>query len=209
MTDRISQAAYRALTQEQTGTGRSLAEIGEAALQAAGERAAAETWKVKGEAKTQPVPPEARKRYIAGVDPGVKTGFALWNREEKRFEWVETSTFWGVFFRITESCVLNPANTHIVIEVAHLAPFTFRQRRGKAESFATMDRMARNVGQVTREAQLLVEGFRRLGFTVSEQKPLGKAKKADDDRKQFERLTGWTERTSQHARDAARLCYGR
>lgn len=161
------------------------------------------------EIKTQPAPPEARKRYIAGVDPGVKTGFALWNREEKRFEWVETSTFWEVFFRITKSCVLNPANTHIVIEVAHLAPFTFRQRRGKAESFATMDRMARNVGQVTREAQLLVEGFRRLGFTVSEQKPLGKAKKADDDRKQFERLTGWTERTSQHARDAARLCYGR
>ena len=208
MTDRISQEAYRALTQKQTGTGRSLAEIGEAALQAVGERATAGAWEAQGgEGKTQPAPLESRKRYVAGLDPGVKTGFALWDREEKQFEWVETSTFWGVFFRITESCVLNPANTHIVIEVAHLAPFTFRQRRGKAESFATMDRMARNVGQVTREAQLLVEGFRRLGFTVSEQKPLGKAKKADDDVKQFEQLTGWTKKTSQHARDAARLVY--
>ena len=61
MTDRISQAAYRALMQKQTGTGRSLAEISEAALQAAGKRAAAKDWEVKGDkGKTQPAPPEAQ-----------------------------------------------------------------------------------------------------------------------------------------------------
>ncbi len=156
----------------------------------------------------QPAPPNARKRYVVGIDPGVKTGFAVWNRDEKAFEWIETSTFWGVFFRITESSVFKPVNTHIVIEVAHHAP-TFKHLKAEGQNKDTLSKIARNVGQVTREAQLLVEGFRRLGFTVSEQKPLGKAKNAADDRAQFERLTGWTKQTSQHARDAARMVYQR
>lgn len=59
MTDRISQETYRALTQKRTSTGRSLAEIGEAAMEAAGKRAAEARG---GEAKTQPAPPETRKR---------------------------------------------------------------------------------------------------------------------------------------------------
>lgn len=146
------------------------------------------------------------KRYVVGIDPGVKTGFALWDREEKQFDWVETSTFWGVYFRLTESYVLSPLNTEIVIEVAHHAP-TFKHLKAEGQNKHTLSKIARNVGQVTREAQLLVEGFKRRGFTVIEQKPLGKAKKAVDDMRDFERLTGWEGRTSQHARDAARLAY--
>lgn len=146
------------------------------------------------------------KRYVVGIDPGVKTGFALWDREEKQFDWIETSTFWGVYFRLTESYVLSPLNTEIVIEVAHHAP-TFKHLKAEGQNKHTLSKIARNVGQVTREAQLLVEGFKRRGFTVIEQKPLGKAKKGADDRAQFERLTGWTKQTSQHARDAARLCF--
>lgn len=148
----------------------------------------------------------AKKRFVFGIDPGVKTGFALWDREEKCFDWIETSTFWGVYFRITVSHVFSPLNTEIVIEVAHHAP-TFAHLKAEGQNKHTLSKIARNVGQVTREAQLLVEGFRQRGFTVIEQKPLGKAKKAADDVRDFERLTGWTKQTSQHARDAARLCF--
>lgn len=145
-------------------------------------------------------------RFVIGVDPGVKTGFAVWDREQKRLTTVETVSFWDLFLGIQRSTLYNTSNTCVVIEIAHYAP-TFRERRGKATSVGTADRMSRNVGGVTREAALLVEGFKTLGYQVSESRPIGKAKKAEDDLLQFKRLTGWTERTSQHARDAARLCF--
>jgi hypothetical protein len=72
----------------QTRTGTSLREIGLAALEAA---------EAKGrEQETQPAPPMPRKRYVVGIDPGVKTGFAVWDRKEKQFVSVETRDFWGV-----------------------------------------------------------------------------------------------------------------
>lgn len=150
----------------------------------------------------------SRVRFVIGVDPGVKTGFAVWDREQKKLTAIETVSFWELFLGIQRSLLYNTLNTCFVIEIANYAP-TFRERRGKAQSVGTADRMSRNVGGLSREADLLVEGFRQLGYEVIERRPIGKAKKAADDVEQFERLTGWTERTSQHARDAGRLCYQR
>lgn len=203
MTERITIAQQREMVGlanlRAPGSGRSLRDVAEAALEAI----------APGEYKlVSEVSASDAVRYVVGIDPGVKTGFSVWDREGKRLLNVETADFWTVFFRVSNAPILRQENTLIVIEVAHYAP-TFRGRKDKAENFNTMSRMARNVGQVTREAQLLVEGFRRLGYTVQEQKPLGKAKKAEDDIQQFQRLTGWTERTSQHARDAARMCFQR
>ena len=31
-----------------------------------------------------------KTRYMIGIDPGTKTGFAVWDREEKKFVKVET-----------------------------------------------------------------------------------------------------------------------
>lgn len=165
--------------------------------------------------KTQPAQREARKRYVVGIDPGVKTGFAVWDREKKRFAAIETRDFWSVMLPLilgTENLLpdvmIRNTTAEIIIEVAHNAP-TFRHLKAEGENAHTLSKIARNVGQVTREAQLIVSGLRACGYAVIEQRPLGKAKKAADDVKQFERLTGWTERTSQHARDAARLCFQR
>lgn len=201
MTERISIAQQREMgglaNLRSSGSGRSLRDIAGVAI-ANAEKAQGERLADAGQTK----------RYVIGIDPGVKTGFAVWDCDKRSFLFVETSDFWTVFFRVMNAPILRKENTLIVIEVAHYAP-TFRERKGKAENLHTMSRMARNVGQVTREAQLLVEGFRRLGYTVQEQKPLGKKKTAADDVEQFQQLTGWAERTSQHARDAARLVWGK
>ena len=194
MTDRITAAEFHQLRSSASGT--SLREIAETAMS-----------KASG-GNVQPAPPEARKRYVVGIDPGVKTGFAVWDRDGKRLLSVETADFWTVFFRIYGAPILRPESTLIVVEVAHHAP-VFRERKAKGQNENHAARLAQNVGQVMREAKLLAEGLRRLGYEVVEQKPLGKAKNAADDRTQFERLTGWTERTSQHARDAARMVYQR
>jgi hypothetical protein len=150
---------------------------------------------------------KARKRYAIGIDPGVKTGFAVWDTENRRFLAIETRDFWSVFFGVLRSPIFSASTAMIVIEVAHHAP-TYRHLKAEGQNAHTLSKIARNVGQVTREAQLLVEGFRLLGYEVIEQPPLGKKGKAADDRAQFQRLTKWTQQTSQHARDAARMVFG-
>jgi len=207
MTERVSITQQRAsgglAGLRSSASGRSLRAIGESAFASAEKRKAEPEVAKAGKAK----------RFVVGIDPGVKTGIAIWDRESGSLVMVETMDFWGVMLplvcdidNLSPGNVIRNTNTEFVVEIAHYAP-TFRERRGKASNVGTMDRMARNVGGVTREAQLIVSGLRACGYIVTEQKPLGKAKKAADDRAQFERLTGWTKQTSQHARDAARLCF--
>lgn len=209
MTDKISQAAYHALGNQRAATGTSLREIAETALS-----------KVSGKI-AQPKPREARKRFVVGIDPGVKTGFAVWDREGNRLITVETRDFWGVMLPLildTENLLpdaeIRNTTAEIIVEVAHYAP-VFREQKAKGKNQNHAARLAQNVGQVMREAKLLAEGLRQCGYTVREVKPLGKKKdaggnySAEADRADFERLTGWTERTSQHARDAARICFQR
>jgi predicted nuclease with RNAse H fold len=184
----------------QTRTGANLREIGLAALEAAEATGRAQ--------KTQPASPMPRKRYVAGIDPGVKTGFSVWDREAKEFKCVETMDFWTVYRGLTCGFMYSAANTVVIIEVAHHAP-VFRERKAKGLNENHAARLAQNVGQVMREAKLLAEGLRRCGYEVIEQKPLGKKGKAADDRAEFERVTGWTKQTSQHARDAARMAFQR
>lgn len=142
--------------------------------------------------------------YVIGIDPGVTTGIAVYHRRERALRSIESTDFWGAIDRVQRFPI---ETVKVVVEVANYAP-VFKERKAKGENANHLSRMAQNVGQVMREARLMVEGLRRLGYEVIEAKPLGKAKKADDDRRQFERLTGWTQRTSQHGRDAARLAWG-
>ena len=70
MNNHISREAYFALQEKQTGTGRSLRDVAAAAMEAAGERAAAKAWEAeRGEAKTQPAQPNAKRRLVLPMAP--------------------------------------------------------------------------------------------------------------------------------------------
>lgn len=97
--------------------------------------------------------------------------------------------------------VYGPHEAKIIVEVAHHAP-TFRHLKAEGQNAHTLSKIARNVGQVTREAQLLVEGLKRLGYTVVEVKPQGKKNQAE-----FKRITGWQKRTNAHERDAGMMAF--
>lgn len=189
MTERYRASDYAELMATRTASGRSLSDIAESAIEKATK------------------PSVQACRYSIGLDPGVNCGIAVYDRQARKFALVSSTDFWGAFdivraYQLTE--------TRIVVEVAHHAP-TFRHLKAQGQNANTLSKIARNVGQVTREAQLLAEGLRRLGYQVIEKAPLGKKKGADGnysaeaDRREFEQLTGWTARTNQHARDAARL----
>lgn len=135
--------------------------------------------------------------YI-GIDPGKHTGVAVWDKQGRYFTDVMTLDFFGALNFLKH---YNPAYTQVVIEDATQNKPTFRR---KGQRIGVADRMAQNVGSVKRDTQLLIEWCEQHGFAVLRVKP-GKHKlKADA----FKRITEFTARTSQHARDAAMLVWG-
>lgn len=144
--------------------------------------------------------------YI-GIDGGKQTGVAIWGGEPKQLL-VRTVTFWGCVdlvravldFKEIPNLGLKVVGLTIVIEDVTKNKPTFR-RRGQREG--VIDRMAQNVGSVKRETELLIERFEQWGLTVKRVPPSKKLSAAT-----FKRWTGYTGRTSQHARDAAMLVWG-
>lgn len=127
-----------------------------------------------------------------GIDPGKDTGYAEWDRVLNKFKTVETLDFWTVYERV----LAHEVGTVIVcIEVAKTKA-SFRKDTQHTTSV--------NVGMSFREAHLLADGLERKGYQVERIHPQGKI-----DDTQFKQRTGFLKRTSNHARDAAMLCFKR
>lgn len=140
-----------------------------------------------------------RKRYIAGVDPGVYTGIAVFDRVENRIRYIKQTNFFGVipWFR----SMLRVSELAVFVEVPKMFIYS-RNEEAKGGVAAKRDRFMANVGGNRREGQLLVEWLDLEGFTVQQIKPIGQ-KKWDD--RQFRAITKWNGPASQHVIDAARI----
>lgn len=143
-------------------------------------------------------------RYI-GIDGGTQTGLAIYRPHIDKFfpeKWeLQTTDFWGAY-----ECVLDlsPTTTRIVVEDPSQVSTIFHNR---AVTRGGRDKTAQRVGAVKRESLLLIEGLRRKGYDVvgayitNARGFLGSKLSA----KQFANITGYTGRSSQHARDAGRI----
>lgn len=142
----------------------------------------------------------ARIAYYIGIDPGASTGLAVWCILTSQLEVVETTTFWQAYNTIRKS--FDPGNTIIVIEDPSKNKPVFGHNESDRKK---RERIAQNVGANKREAQLLIDGFERLGYTVQAVQP----HTAKWDARTFKNLTRYKNICSQHARDAAKLVYGK
>lgn len=135
-----------------------------------------------------------KKRYRAAADPGVNTGFAIYDTLTKKFRLIETWTFCLVYEYLRDTKLKGQISS-VTVEV----PRTNHVWGDKARRY--------NVGRNNREAELLAEMIERLGYKVIRQHPLGKIKKVGNisAEKIFRKLTGWTGRTDKDNRDAAML----
>ena len=128
-----------------------------------------------------------------GIDPGTKTGVAVYDSTLKKITDVFTADFWGAYEYIKD-------NQHdmtikkVIVEV----PRTKSNWHKKG-----CDITSANVGGIYKEAHLLAEGIRRLGLNVVTEHPMGKV-----DAAYVKKVTGWKDRTSKHTRDAIMLCWG-
>ena len=141
------------------------------------------------------------QHLMVGIDPGVSTGFGVWDRKAKRLT-------------LVASLKLHEAMEHVRImhNAASLHSVTFedaRQRDWYGERGTPEQERAKlqGVGSVKRDCAIWEDYLTALQVPYRAQKPTAGMTKWDA--ATFERMTRWSGRTNEHGRDAALLVFGR
>tara|TARA_R110000751_G_scaffold23836_1_gene65502 strand:+ start:283 stop:717 length:435 start_codon:yes stop_codon:yes gene_type:complete len=131
-----------------------------------------------------------------GIDTGTKTGFAVW--EDGKLQAVESMTITQAMRKILTAYPCQ--TTKLYIEDARLwVGFHGKTKQSEAKR--------QGAGSVKRDAKIWEDWCKEHGYEVLFVKPMGKGlKKSAED---FKRITGWSGRTNEHARDAAMIVFQR
>lgn len=131
-----------------------------------------------------------------GIDPGVQTGFASWDAEEKGFLAIDTLMIHEAMDRVL---VLHRAG------VLHSVTYEDARLRKWLGSKGT--EALQGAGSIKRDCAIWADFLGSHGIAYRGIAPQAGATKWPAD--QFKRITGWAGRTSNHARDAAILVFRR
>lgn len=133
---------------------------------------------------------------VVGIDPGQATGVAVYGKG-----------------KLLELETLSPDLLEAWLEKNRPGLVIFEDSRGtgktftaaKARSVAAALKIARNVGEIDRLCKDIEAMCKRLGIQAYGVTPAGKGSKRNA--KDFAQITGWVERSNQHARDAAMVAW--
>lgn len=128
-----------------------------------------------------------------GIDPGTHTGIAIWDSSERKFTCVETLDIDDALFMVADV----KRNFALYIE----NPNTFVPFR---DDVAVRKQGAGSIKRDFAIWKRFAEKRKIRLYEISLHKSLKKL-----DAKTFWRLTGWSGKTSVHARDAAMLVFNR
>lgn len=131
---------------------------------------------------------------IIGIDTGVNTGFAAYDRKEKSLMYVETYKIHRAMQIVKITFELNN-NIFVRFEDARLRKWFGNSGREKLQG----------AGSVKRDAGIWEDFLKENKIPYEAVAPKNNKTKLTPDL--FNRLTGWKGRTSEHARDAAMLCF--
>lgn len=135
-----------------------------------------------------------KERYMVGIDCGVNTGIAVWDRQKKCFE-------------IIQSTMIHRAFKLVLQYHERYAVFVRIEDARKRRYFGNTGReMLQGAGSVKRDAKIWEDFCLDMGIRYELVPPKNNKTKLNSDL--FERMTGWKNRTNNHARDAAMLIYG-
>lgn len=131
-------------------------------------------------------------KFIIGIDTGVDTGFAIWDRAAKKYLEIGSYPIDVAMARILE---LRDQKIFVRVEDARLAVYGRSLQGFKSQG----------AGSVKRDAKVW-EGFlTRNNIPFEMVRPRKHFTKWPADH--FKRVTGWPARTNSHGRDAAMICY--
>lgn len=134
-------------------------------------------------------------KLILGLDPGVATGVALWDIDKQQFHSIYTAKLVEALIQI-DLLHRHGELIRVVFEDARLRRWF---------GVASVERL-QGAGSIKRDCQIVDDWCQEIGVPFKAVSPQAKGAKMDAG--QFERLSGWSQRTSQHGRDAAMLCLG-
>lgn len=137
--------------------------------------------------------------YLVGIDPGKHTGIAVWSTDAQHFELVETMP-------IHRALAYIRANVDVGLRVYFEDA---RQRRWLPKDATSSEYRGHlmGAGSVKRDSAIWQDALTDWGIPFEMVPPRAGATKWNADT--FARITGYKGRTSNHARDAALLVYGR
>lgn len=139
--------------------------------------------------------------YI-GIDSGTNTGLAIWDSKKKEFLDIRTCHLHQALFRVKEMVDFSTEDITIIFEDA-------RQRKWLPREMSESDYRGKlmGAGSVKRDSVIWQEFCEDNGIPYEATPPAKGMTKWSVD--YFQRMTGWKGRTSNHARDAAILVWGR
>lgn len=163
---------------------------------------------------------------IVGIDPGDQnTGIAIWDNKDLKFIQLMTKTFWetigwmnefkegkeitqkGMVKNVT-MFIENPSLNKPVFPIpSETGMFDLALRNRDKETLkraiGMFGRRAQNIGMNKKLSQIMIDIAQMKGYQVKEIRPQKKKLNSEE----FNKKTGWQGRSSQHARDAARLVF--
>lgn len=139
--------------------------------------------------------------YI-GIDPGKHTGLAVWESECKAFDAIATLPIHEALERVRRLHKAYGQDLLIIFEDARQRTYLPRERnaseyRGRLQG----------AGSVKRDCTIWEDFCKDLGITYEAIPPRQGLTKWTAET--FRNITGWEGTTSEHARDAALLVYGK
>ena len=137
-----------------------------------------------------------------GIDCGRSTGFAVWESECKAFDAVATLPIHEALERVRRIHKSYGDDLVVVFEDARQRKWLPREKNA-----AQYRGRLQGAGSVKRDATIWEDFCKDLGIRYEAKAPTKGLTKWTAET--FARITGWEGRTSNHARDAALLVYGR
>lgn len=133
-----------------------------------------------------------------GIDTGTHTGVAVWDSEERQFIDIKTLKLHQALQLVITMCkVWHKENVVVLFEDARQRKWFGHKANAKMQG----------AGSVKRDAAIWEEFCTDYGIAFRALPPAkGQTKLSPD---YFKSLTGWKGRTSDHARDAAMIVFGR
>lgn len=133
--------------------------------------------------------------YIIGIDPGTKTGIAIWKRDEKRF--IEISTL-DILEAIERISFLHCCGAKIFVRIEDPNQRKWFGNTGRER--------LQGSGSVKRDFKIIRDFLNRNNIPFHAYNP--KDVRTKTDARTFQKITGYTGRTSVHGRDAAMSVFG-
>lgn len=133
-----------------------------------------------------------------GIDPGVNTGFAVYDAETKELTECESLPIYEAFKSVLTVRQVRPdRQLKIIVEDARKRTYFGKTGRERAQG----------AGSIKRDCGIWEEFLKIEGFDYELVHPKNNRTKLKA--KLFAQITKYTDRTNGHGRDAAMLVYGR